>query len=410
MTQWNQLNSVLNDFIESGTLTGCGMQIIREGQMIYNRCVGAATVDGSRRFTEDTRLRMHSMSKTFTCAGLMTLYEKGLFALDDPIADYLPEFSNPMVCISQTDIHKVEPAKTPITIRQLMSMTSGLTYWSFLPGEGLIEDDILASMKKIIRDKQNGRTFELADFVKLIAQKPLRFHPGEHWHYGLSHTVVGRLIEVLSGKRLGEYMKGAIWEPLGLSRTDFSTYVTNQDEIADLAVSEEFCRIQMLKEGKDVFPARTQQNTFGSRKDVLPGTNLGIELPCGGMISTLRDLGRYYTMFANGGSWRDIRILSRESIDIMRTNQLGPVHLQDFAQMINKGFGYGLGYRTMLNSEMAGFYLPDRTFGWDGASGCFGVANPDCRLAFVFAEQSIPHHIEYTIPRIVAAMNEDMGM
>ena len=123
MSQWNHLDRVLDRFVEDGVLTGCGMQIIYDGQMVYNRCAGAATVDGTRPFTEDTRLRMHSMSKTFACAGLMTLYEKGMFTLNDPVAEYLPEFSNPMVCVSDTDINDVVPAKTPITIRQLLSMT-----------------------------------------------------------------------------------------------------------------------------------------------------------------------------------------------------------------------------------------------------------------------------------------------
>lgn len=407
MSQWNHLDRVLDRFVEDGVLTGCGMQIIYDGQMVYNRCAGAATVDGTRPFTEDTGLRMHSMSKTFTCAGLMTLYEKGLFTLNDPVAEYLPEFSNPMVCVSDTDINDVVPAKTPITIRQLLSMTSGLTYWGFWPGQGLIEDDILASVKEIAEEVKNGKPYELADFVKLIARKPLCFQPGERWHYGLSHTVAGRLIEVLSGKRLSEYMRETIWEPLELERTCFSNSVPDPGEIADLTVSQELCGVLGLEVGKDVFPAASGK-AYGSRRDVLPGTNLGIELPCGGMISTLHDLGRYYSMFANGGSWNGTRILSRRTIDLMRANQLTPDQLPDFTQMINRGFGYGLGYRTMLHPETAGFYLPEGTFGWDGACGCFGAANPDHRLAFVFAEQSLPHHIDYTIPRVVAAMNADM--
>ena len=170
MRQWNRLDAVLNRFVEEETLTGCGLQIYRDNQLIYNNCVGAASADGTRPLTQDTRLRLHSMSKTFTCAALMTLYDKGLFALNDPVAEYLPEFSNPVVCVSDTDINDVVPAKAPITIRHLLTMTSGLPYWSFLPGEGIIQDDILVTVNEMAEGFREGKTYELADFVKKIAQ------------------------------------------------------------------------------------------------------------------------------------------------------------------------------------------------------------------------------------------------
>ena len=410
MTQWNNLERVLDRFVEEGMLAGCGLQVFLDNQMIYNRCVGAATADGKRPLTEDTRLRLHSMSKSFTCAGLMTLYDKGLFALDDPIANYLPEFGNPMVCVSDTDIRDVVPAKTPITIRHLLTMRSGLTYWAFGPGEGIIQDDLLDTMRKLEQDVLNGKTYDLESFVKIIAKKPLCAHPGEKWVYGLSHTVVGRLIEVLSGKRLSDYLRETIWEPLQLTRTCFTHQVPDSEKIAELMVSKELCRPLGLKVG-EVSSSGERRDAFGSEIDVLPGTNLGIELPCGGMISTLHDLGRFYSMFANGGEWNGTRILGRRTLDLMRANQLSPEQIPDFTVLANnRGFGYGLGYRTMCCASEAGFYLPEGTFGWDGACGCYGLANPDSHFSFVFVEQSLPHHIDYTIPRVVAAMNADLNL
>lgn len=410
MNQWNNLNRVLDQFVGEGTLTGCGLQIFLDNQRIYNRCVGAASADGVRPLTEDTLLRLHSMSKTFTCAALMTLYDKGLFALDDPIAHYLPEFSNPMVCVSDTDIHDVVPAKTPITIRHLLTMKSGLTYWAFEPGEGIIQDDLLHTMKELEQDVRQGKTYNLEDFVKIISKKPLRANPGERWIYGLSLTVVGRLVEVLSGKRLSNYMWETIWKPLGLTRTCFTHQVPDGEEIAELMVSKDICKPLGLKIG-EMSSSGESREAIGSKIDVLPGTNLGIELPCGGLISTLHDLGRFYCMFANGGQWNGTRILGRRTIDLMRANQLTPEQLVDFTELANnRGFGYGLGYRTMRSAAEAGFYLPEGTFGWDGACGCYGLANPDNHFSFVFVEQSLPHHIDYTIPRIVAAMNVDMNL
>lgn len=407
MTNWKKLDAVMERFVQQQKLTGCGLRIFHDNELIYNHCFGSAAVDGSRPLTQDTRLRLHSMSKTFTCAGLMTLYDQGLFALDDPIAEYLPEFSNPMVCVSDTDISDTVPAENPITVRHLLTMTSGLPYWSFFPGEGILQDNLLELTKEIAKKNANGENCTLTDFVREVAKRPLCFQPGERWMYGLSHTVAGRLIEVLSGKRLSEYLRQAIWEPLELKHTCFVQNVPPEEKIAELTVLQELAEPFGLGE-TEATAVRDGKPVFGSSSDVLPGVSMGIELPCGGLSSTLEDLSSFFRMFANGGSWNGTQILARRTIDLMRTDHLGPNKLSAFPQVgSNKGFGYGLGYRTMCNAAEAGFYLPEGTFGWDGAAGCYGLANPDSHFAFVFVEQSIPHHIDYTIPRVVAAMNAD---
>ena len=175
-------------------------------------------------------------------------------------------------------------------------------------------------------------------------------------------------------------------------------------------VSKEICKPLGLRVG-EISSSGEIKEAVGSKIDVLPGSNLGIELPCGGLISTLHDLGRFYSMFANGGQWNGTRILGRRTIDLIRANELSTEQLPDFTVLSNnRGFGYGLGYRTMRSAAEAGFYLPEGTFGWDGACGCYGLANPDSHFSFVFVEQSLPHHIDYTIPRIVAAMNADINL
>lgn len=409
MKQWANVNAVLDRFVAEGTLTGCGLRVFQNNQLIFDRCTGVAAVDGSRPLTQDTLLRLHSMTKTFTCAGLMTLYEKGMFALDDPIANYLPEFSHPMVCVSDTDIHDVVPADKPITIRHLLTMTSGIPYWAFNPGEGIIQTALLKPVEEMKRRYDSGEQTTLAELVQIIAQFPLCFQPGEHWLYGLSLTVIGRLIEVLSGKTIGEYLRETIWNPLGLTHTAFSSHMPTDAEIAELTVSGDLCQPLGCKVGEEEIIR--DRNVFGSKEDVLIGATIGVELPCGGIISTLRDISIFFAMFANGGSWNGTRILSRRTIDLMRANHLSGTPLAEFTQWDNnRGFGYGLGYRTMMDPAQAGFYMPVGSFGWDGAAGCYGLADPEHHLALIFAEQSIPHHISYTIPRVVAALNADMDL
>lgn len=411
MNPWKHLDSVLERFVTEGTVAGCGMTVTQNGEVLYSRCVGAASADGSRPLTEDTRLRLYSVSKTFTCAALMKLYEQGLFALDEPVAKYLPAFSNPMVCTSETDIHDVVPAKSPITIRQLLTMTSGIAYEAFDPGEGIVQQTMLKEMQALQERVYQGETIVLADIVNMIAAQPLCFHPGEHWLYGFSHAVAGRLIEVLSGKRLSDYLREEMWNPLGLTKTCFNYEVPDGEELAEQMVSAELCKPLGLKQGESPILRTGRGILYGSKRDVLPCAELGAEIPCGGITSTLHDLGIHFSMFANHGMLKGTRILGARTIDLMRANHLNPTQLEEFTQWENnRGFAYGLGYRTMQSPAKAGFYMPEGSFGWDGATGCYGLASPDRRLAVVFVEQSLPHHIVYTIPRVMAALHADMEL
>lgn len=407
MYNWNRLDNVLEQFVDDEVLIGCGLQVFQNNQLIYNQCVGSSTADGSRILTENTRMRIYSVTKTFTNVSLMMLYEHGLFALDDPIAEYLPEFSNPVVCVSKSDVHDVVPAKSPITIRHLLTMTSGIPYMAFLPGEGPVQEALLESLRIIESEVAEGKKHDLHDLSEVIAKTPLCFHPGEHWLYGMNLSVIGRLVEVLSGKRLSDYMQKNIWEPLGLSHTCFDYQVPENEVIAERAISKSLCELFAL-DVNNRMKATAHGEIYVSSTPFLPGEQLGFELPCGGIVSTLHDLGIYYAMLANSGSWHEHSILSRRTIDLMRANHLNSVQLADFAQQQNRGFGYGLGFRTMRNPAEAGFYMPKGSFGWDGASGCYALASPEHKLAFVFSEQSLPHHIEYTIPRVMAALHACM--
>ena len=405
---WQNTEQVLQAFIDEKFLVGCGLQIYQNGEKIFDRCQGSSTADGKTPMTASTLLHLYSMTKNFTCAGAMTLYEKGLFDLDDPIAEYLPEFAHPAVCISD-DIRDVVPAERPITIRQLFSMQSGLTYWTFpgLPHLGPVEEALTELVAEIGRKVQDGMPNTLEQFVKDIASMPLCFQPGDHWRYGLSLTVIGRLCEVLSGMTIGEFLRKTIWEPLGMTNSCFSTALKGDEAVAELMI-DAACGVAAGKNPpKEAYPAG-RTDVFGYRGSFLQGPDFGIELPCGGMISTMDDMSRLFAMFAGKGQLNDVRILKEETIDLMRTNQLSAHNLREFAQDANKGFGYGLGYRVFRDAEEAGFSLPKGSFGWDGAAGCYGIASPETGISFVFIEQSIPHHIVQTIPRIVRAVNADL--
>ena len=399
---------MLNRFVEEEVLTGCGLQVYRDGALLYSRCAGDAAVLEKTPLTERTRLRIYSLTKTFTCACAMMLYEQGRFALDDPVALYIPEFADMTVCTSPDDLSSTIPVRTPVTIRHLMTMTSGISYMAFIQGTGnAIEESLLRGIRALEADAAAGKPHTLHDLIDLIARTPLAFQPGEHWLYGLNLSVLGYLVEILSGKRLSDFMRETLWEPLGMTGTCFN-YEIPDDQVANQTIPEALWAALGLQVSDEEAKPTAQGRVYGSKKAFMPAECLGFELPCGGMVSTLHDLGIYFAMLANGGTWNGKRFLSPRTIDLMRTNELTPTQLSDFAQEHNRGYGYGLGYRTMLEPAKAGFYMPEGSFGWDGASGCYALADPSRNMAVVFAEQSLPHHISYTIPRVIAALNADL--
>jgi len=396
------IDRCLNGFVEREMLMGCGLMLYSKGKVVYKKSFGFAAADGSRPFAGDTLVRCYSVSKTFTCAGLMQLFEKGAFTLDTPVAEFLPEFSDPVVCKTPGSMEETEPARRPITIRHLLTMTSGIPYMSFVPGEGPVQDAMFGEIVQMAANVQSGQnTYCLGDLVKMIASHPLCFHPGEHWMYGFSHAVLGRLIEVISGKTLGEYLSHHIWQPLGLTNTFFNNALPAGAQLAEQMLAPE---VSAALEQNGARMTRSRSGKIvGYAGEVMPLGATGIEIPCGGMVSTLDDLSVYFAMLAEGGAWQGERILHRRTVDLMRANQISAEHRSEMWQWSssNLGFGYGLGYRTMMDFATAGFYLPEGSFGWDGAAGCYLLANPAQRFALAFTEQSLPHHILETIPRVL---------
>jgi len=189
------VDDYLKRIIDQQEVAGAGALIIRHGEEAYCKSFGAQDRDKNIPMANDTIYRIYSMSKTFTIVTAMTLYEKGLFKLHDPIAEFLPAFKDVKVA-AHDDRGQVQlvPAKNPITFEHLFTMTSGIPY----PGPGSYSSQSAAALHA--QSKGNETTRAMAD---LAAQAPLCFHPGEYWMYGFSHDVLGALVEVLSGKSLG---------------------------------------------------------------------------------------------------------------------------------------------------------------------------------------------------------------
>jgi len=312
------------------------------------------------------------MTKIITCVSALRLFEEGIFSLNDPLYEYIPEFKNMEVRTVRDngELHAV-PAVNPIRVVDLFTMTSGLTY-NFTP-----ECEKLAK-------KTNGN-YTSKEFVKAISKDPLYFEPGTHWHYGFSHDILGYLIEVISGKALGKYFEENIFKPLGMKDT--------------------FFRLPKDKEKRIITCYEYDENSKKHKRQVnLP---LRFDLDCkyesggGGLISTIDD----YAIFANalcagGTAANKYRILGNHTIDLMRTNHLDETQMKDYTWPHHNGYGYGLGVRTMIDKAAGGSNSNIGEYGWSGMAGTYVLIDPAIDLTYVYVQQLMPSKEEYVAPRL----------
>ena len=355
-------DAYLQRIVDEGKAAGAAGMIIRRGVEAYCSSFGMRDMGKKAPLKNDDIYRIYSMSKTFTIVAAMSLYEKGLFRLHQPIADFLPVFKDVKVAEhDQRGIVRLVPAKRPITFEHLFTMTSGLPY----PGEDSYSSRIMADL-----NAKAGEALNLEQTVDVAAKVPLCFHPGDQWLYGFSHDVLGRLIEVISGKSLGAYLSETIIEPLGLKDTAFFVPAEKQDRV----VKPYRFGPEGLKEATDLRwdPASSKAPAFESGG--------------GGLCSTMADCARYARMLLNNGSLDGVRILSRKTIDLIRSNHCDVAMLEPSFFPHMKGYGYGLGVRTMLNPAAAGLNGSVGEWAWDGMMGTYYCVDPAedlCALFFI---------------------------
>ena len=231
MSRFDRLNGLLKSFVDRGP-AGCAFSVSRAGEQVYEGYFGHADLETQKPIAPDTIYRIYSMTKVITCTAALMLYERGLYLLNDPLGEYLPEFKDLQVH-HQTPNGNLytAPAKRPILVKDLFTMSSGLTY-----GGDQNETERLTSkvMEELKQKEKAGQKYDVRSLSKALAGIPLAFEPGTHWRYGLSHDVLGALIEVLSGKSFGEFLKEEIFDPLGMKDTFFRIPDEKKDRLCSL--------------------------------------------------------------------------------------------------------------------------------------------------------------------------------
>ena len=316
------------------------------------------------KWTEDTIVRLYSMTKPITAAAAMILLDRGKLDLDDKVSCFLPGFKDQKVWTEDGLV----PVKNEVTIRHLLNMTSGLCY----------PDDYFpagAEMSKLYSrlDEQyrNGSPADTLTYANLIGQQPLAFQPGEKWLYGTSADILGAVIEVVSGEKLGEFLRKELFEPLGMTDTDF--YVPE----------EKLCRFAENYEWKDgkLVPCEWQHLglTYLCRKKP------EFESGGAGLCSTMKDYAAFATMLLNGGTYRGRRIISRNAVNFLTTAQLSDKQAAAIDWESMQGYSYGNLMR--ICKEDSGISIHKGEYGWDGWLGCFFCNDPEKRYTFMYFVQ-----------------------
>ncbi len=375
------IGNTLSRFVDSGEIAGCSARIMRKDEVLFEGSFGYADIEKKKPMADDTVFPIASMSKVITVAGIMQLYEQGLFKLWDPVSEYLPGFKNPTVAKEKPDgSYELVPAKGEVTMRQLFTMTSGVPYAGKDTAAARIrwekEGEYMRSGKPVP---------ETVEYCNLVGQLPLAFEPGEKWMYGFSIDVLGAVIEVLSGKTLGEYLKENIFDPLGMPDTGFFVPAEKQDRIAVLYQINEG-----MKPGGRDYSREQQKPPFESGG--------------GGLFSTVKDYSRFAQMLLHGGTLDGARILGRKTVDLISTDHLTPEQQATHSWDTQRGYGYGLGVRVMTHPEVADINGSVGEWGWDGAFGNWFCVDPKEELTCVYLTTNLPGSHYRFIPKLMASM------
>lgn len=371
----------MKNFMDSLTewiIPGNSVVIYKDGKKVFEYSSGYSDLEKRIKKTGEEQLYIYSCSKVATVTASLQLYEQGKFLLSDPLYEYLPEFKKMYV----KDGDRIKAAENPITIRDLFTMTAGLSYATNTPA--------FEKARKLTDGKMDTRTV-----IKCLAEEPLLFEPGARWNYSLCHDVLAVLAEVVSGMRFSEYMKKHIFEPLDMNNSYY--HAPN-----DVIISPQY--IYEIQDTKNIVELQQKEHTSGVVKRAY-----GNELVFGenydsggaGIITTVDDYAKFAAALANSGTGlNNNRILSSATVKLMKTNQLNEAQRKTMNWRRLRGYGYGLGVRTLIDKAESGSNSSIGEIGWGGAAGATIIADTEEKVALFYAHHMLNPQEEYYQPRL----------
>jgi CubicO group peptidase (beta-lactamase class C family) len=364
-----RIDTVLQRYVDENRIAGAVGLVLRDGRPVYERAIGWSDKEGGRRMTTDTIFRIASQSKALTSVAILQLVEEGRIALSNPVSEFIPAYAKTTVAIKGDNGMTTVPATRPITIRDLLTHTAGISYGTDSLVASLYEAKGLgpaAGYGWYTADKDEP----VCETMERLATLPFVSQPGDAYVYGYNTDILGCVVERASGMPLDKYIESRIAGPLGLKDTRFFLPADQRDRLAAVYASGPDGTITRAPDG-----ARGQGHYVdGPRRSFSGGA---------GLLSTARDYARFLEMIRLGGSLDGARILSPRSVGLMTTNQIGTL-------MSKTGLGFGLGFETTDRFGASGMNSVGG-FGWGGAYGSVYRVDPDERLVIVFMIQLMPN-------------------
>lgn len=360
-----RIDKVINEHIDKSYLSGVVVLVARNGKIVYHKGFGYDDITTKTAMSKDAIFRIASQTKAITSVAVMMLYEEGKFLLDDPISKYILSFKNPTVLDKfnpKDSSYTTVPAKREITIRDLLTHTSGISY----PGIGT-KEAIAIYAKNNIPGGVDTPYYTLEDAINRLAKLPLVHNPGEKWTYGLSTDVLGYFVEVMSGMSFDVFLRERIFKPIGMNDTYFYLPESKFSRLTTLNTEDK---------DKKVMKVTLDYGNYAKKK----GTYFS---GGGGLVSTVTDYALFLQMLLNGGKYNQQQLLSPVTVNMMLHNQIGDLSLG------NKKFGLGFALTTV--AEAARLPPSEGTFDWGGVYSTAYWADPKEGIIGMIMTQKIPN-------------------
>ncbi|MBA4854031.1 serine hydrolase [Emticicia sp. BO119] len=360
-----RIDKVVNEYVEKSYTAGAVVLVVRNGKIVYNKGLGYDDLSTRKLMQKDAIFRIASQSKAIASVAVMMLYEEGKFLLDDPISKYIPSFKNPTVLDKYNEkdtTYTTVPARREITIRDLLTHTSGISY----AGIGTKEAVAIYAKNKI-PSGIGTPDYTLEDAINRLAKMPLVHHPGEKWTYGLNTDVLGYFVEIMSGMSFDSFLHERVFKPIGMNDTYFYLPESKFSRLAALNTEDKDKMVMKVTGNQGNYP--TQKGTYFSGG--------------AGLVSTATDYAMFLQMLLNGGKYNGQRLLSPITVNMMIHNQIGNLSVG------NNKFGLGFGLTT--TAEAARIPPSEGTFDWGGYYGTTYWADPKEGIIGLIMTQKVPN-------------------
>jgi len=365
----NRIDTLLQQSVDKKWISGAVAYIARDGKIVYLKSFGLSDLVKKTPLEKDAIFRIASQTKAITSTAVMILFEEGKFLLDDPVSKYIPEFAKPVVLDKynpKDTTYTTVPAIREITIRDLLTHTSGIAY-------AVIGSPTMNAIyaKSDIPLGFESRPLVLGDRIKRLAKLPLEHQPGEKFTYGLNTDVLGYLVEVVSGIPFDRFLKERIFDPLGMKDTYFYLPAEKQNRLVSVSTEDE--SQQVVPWNEKVWPF------IDAHYPLVKGTYFS---GGAGLSSSISDYAIFLQMLLNGGEYKGKRILAERTVEIMTSNQIGNLNLG--------ADKFGLGFKITTEAGQARLGVTEGSFAWGGFWGTTYWADPEEKLVCLLFCQQFP--------------------